>query len=90
MFNDDRSTVFEGVEEVEGTDGAIAVPVKRGDLIVFHGSLVHFSSENNSNKTRHALSLHYVENAAAWNPRNWMRSRLEVFPIYRSPGRGRW
>eukprot|EP01083_Nonionella_stella_P077455 211554_1 len=42
-------------------DGAIPLPVKRGTLVLIHGSLIHFSDPNTSDKPRHAFTVHIIE-----------------------------
>ena len=55
----------------EKTDTAIEV--KKGTLILLHGRLHHYSSENKSNKSRHAYSLHVVDGDAIYPKENWLQ-----------------
>jgi len=60
----------------EGCDQSssyVPLPCPAGTLVVLHGAVVHASRANDSEKTRHALSVHYVEQAAEWSARNWMQ-----------------
>lgn len=47
--------------------------MKAGDMVILHGSNIHYSKENTSPKSRHAYSVHYVEGAEgfAWPEGNW-------------------
>lgn len=71
---------------VRGPDGAVSfdqsagswplqdgVPleVPAGTLVVLHGQLVHWSSENKSEVSRHAYSMHIVDGAAQYTHDNW-------------------
>jgi phytanoyl-CoA hydroxylase len=53
--------------------------VEAGTLVLLHGSLVHASETNSSDRTRHAYALHIASDApdARWAPDNW---------LMRSPG----
>ena len=55
----------------EKTDTAIEV--KKGTLVLLHGRLHHYSSENKSNKSRHAYSLHVVDGEAIYPKENWLQ-----------------
>jgi phytanoyl-CoA hydroxylase len=64
---DDTSTIFNSFLPVE---------VKAGDLVVFCGTLDHFSLPNFSNLPRHTFQLHLVEGPDAgvtWSPKNWLQ-----------------
>ena len=54
----------------------VPVEVKAGDLVVFCGTLDHFSLPNFSDKQRHTFQLHLVEGPNAgitWSPENWLQ-----------------
>ena len=55
----------------EKTDTAIEV--KKGTLVLLHGRLHHYSSENKSNKSRHAYSLHVIDGEAIYLKENWLQ-----------------
>lgn len=47
--------------------------VKKGSLIVLHGNLPHYSTENHSSKSRHAYTLHLIEGDYSYLPGNWLQ-----------------
>lgn len=52
---------------------AIPLEVKVGTLVVLHGRLPHYSEYNHSSKSRHAYSLHIVDNDAQYCQFNWLQ-----------------
>lgn len=48
------------------------MPAKRGDIIVLHGLLPHFSEQNRSSKTRFAYTLHFIDGKAYFPKSNWL------------------
>lgn len=58
-----NSLTFEGEPEVDYYDESafVPLPVDVGDLIVLHGAVVHKSSHNYSDFSRHAYSIHLVK-----------------------------
>ena len=61
----------------ENTDTALEV--KKGTLVLLHGRLPHYSCENNSNKSRHAYTLHVIDGSKSYPKENWLqRPDLEV------------
>lgn len=52
--------------------GSIPLTAKKGTLIFFDGKLVHYSKENTSPYPRPALTLHFVEGDATYDPQNWI------------------
>ncbi|KAG7356063.1 phytanoyl-CoA dioxygenase family protein [Nitzschia inconspicua] len=57
-------------------DSFVPVEVKAGDLVVFCGTLDHFSLPNFSKLPRHTFQLHLVEGPNAqveWSPLNWLQ-----------------
>jgi phytanoyl-CoA hydroxylase len=55
----------------------VALPARKGTVVVLHGLLPHGSAPNTSERSRMAYTLHMVDGAARWHPGNWLR---------RSPG----
>jgi phytanoyl-CoA hydroxylase len=54
----------------------VPVEVKAGDLVVFCGTLDHFSLPNFSEEQRHTFQLHLVEGpnvGIRWSPSNWLQ-----------------
>lgn len=60
--------------------GAVLLEAKAGTVILFHGSLVHWSEQNYSNKSRHAYTLHAYEGELEWSEKNWIQ-RPSHFPF---------
>ena len=61
----------------ENTDTALEV--EKGTLVLLHGRLPHYSCENNSNKSRHAYTLHVIDGNKSYPKENWLqRPDLEV------------
>ncbi|XXQ33933.1 Fe2OG dioxygenase domain-containing protein [Plasmodiophora brassicae] len=62
--------------------GAIAVPVPAGSIVLIHGALVHFSYANRSQRTRHAYTLHVIEQEdTTYSRENWLQ-RPDGKPFY--------
>ncbi|WP_108126036.1 phytanoyl-CoA dioxygenase family protein [Saccharospirillum mangrovi] len=55
------------------TDSGTPMPVKAGDLLVFHGHLPHYSAANRSARSRLALTFHVVDGALPYAPENWLQ-----------------
>ena len=57
------------------TQGPPWVPLeaKKGTMILLHGLLPHWSPSNRSASSRHAYSLHFVDDACRWPDDNWLR-----------------
>ena len=51
----------------------VAIPAKRGTLVVLHGKLPHASAPNRSNRARHAYALHVIDGHARYSPDNWLQ-----------------
>ncbi len=63
-------------------DQAVAVEVPAGSIVVFSDHLPHYSSHNYSDTSRHAFTLHVVEQAARWSDKNWLqRPNLGIFAL---------
>jgi phytanoyl-CoA hydroxylase len=62
------------------SDSAVALEVKAGTLVCFHGLLPHYSAPNRSPVSRHAYTLHATDGAATYSPQNWIQ-RDAAFPV---------
>jgi phytanoyl-CoA hydroxylase len=58
----------------------VPVEVGAGSMVLLHGRLPHASSANRSERSRLAFSLHLVDGAAAYSPRNWLQ-RSAALPL---------
>jgi phytanoyl-CoA hydroxylase len=52
---------------------AVPLEVPRGSVVVFSDYLPHYSSQNRSEYSRQAFSMHFAEAASAWSPSNWLQ-----------------
>eukprot|EP00271_Cylindrocystis_brebissonii_P004610 TRINITY_DN16397_c0_g1_i1.p1 TRINITY_DN16397_c0_g1~~TRINITY_DN16397_c0_g1_i1.p1 ORF type:complete len:292 (-),score=53.39 TRINITY_DN16397_c0_g1_i1:409-1284(-) len=60
----------------------VSVPVKAGTAVLLHGALVHQSYENKSPKSRHAYSVHVIEQKdCEYRSDNWLQRRAEDPPF---------
>ena len=55
------------------TNEALAVEVPAGSIVIFHDHMPHYSSQNHSDHSRHAFTLHVAEQSAEWSDRNWLQ-----------------
>ena len=54
-------------------DQAIPLEVPQGTMVILHGKLPHMSEANRSNRTRHAYTLHLIEEDADYPDWNWLQ-----------------
>jgi len=56
------------------------VPCEPGDLVLIHGSVLHKSERNTSNKTRFAYTFHMIESSplAHYDGKNWLQPTQEM------------
>ena len=70
------------MEEINNTPFPITdtvLEVKKGTLVLLHGRLPHYSSENKSLNSRHAYTLHIIDGTANYPSTNWLqRSNLPL------------
>jgi len=57
----------------EITEEYVPLPMKRGDLVVFSGRLLHASKQNWSAKERHSYQIHMTDMETPWSEYNWMQ-----------------
>lgn len=63
------------------TEG-VAVEVPAGSLVIFNDHMPHYSSQNRSQTSRQAFTMHFSEASANWSAKNWLqRPRLGPFRI---------
>jgi len=55
------------------SDDAIAVEVPLGSMVIFHDHMPHYSSQNLSEHSRHAFTLHAAEKSSSWPSENWLQ-----------------
>jgi phytanoyl-CoA hydroxylase len=70
-------TAFVQLDDTPFPDVRTATPwlpleAKKGTLVLLHGLLPHFSCANRSSRSRHAYSIHFVDDACAYPADNWL------------------
>ncbi|WP_299264713.1 phytanoyl-CoA dioxygenase family protein [uncultured Psychrosphaera sp.] len=56
-------------------DSGKSVEVKAGSLVVFQGSLPHYSAPNRSSKSRQAFTLHVTDGECEYAAENWLQAK---------------
>ncbi len=51
----------------------IAAEAKTGTLVIFHGRAPHMSGPNLSDESRHAYTLHVIDQTCRWPEENWLQ-----------------
>mmetsp|Transcript_10134 Transcript_10134/g.9998 ORF Transcript_10134/g.9998 Transcript_10134/m.9998 type:complete len:166 (+) Transcript_10134:579-1076(+) len=55
-------------------ENEVPLEMKKGSIVLFDGSFVHYSDHNYSNKKRHAFTMHMVETKdTVWSKDNWLQ-----------------
>jgi phytanoyl-CoA hydroxylase len=57
--------------------GAVPLEVSPGSIVLLHGSFLHYSKPNTSDKQRHAYTLHIVEKNYKYSEDNWIRRQKD-------------
>jgi phytanoyl-CoA hydroxylase len=71
---DSGGTRFEVFDASEWpTDGLVPLEVRKGALVVLNGLLPHMSRANRSPKSRHAYTLHVIEERCRYPADNWLQ-----------------
>jgi len=52
-------------------DDFVQVEVEAGSLVLIHGSVVHKSEANRSERSRYAYTFHIIEGNAEYDTLNW-------------------
>lgn len=55
------------------TKDAIPIELNAGSMVIFHERMPHYSSQNRSQQSRHAFTLHVAEAASSWSADNWLQ-----------------
>ncbi|HLF30352.1 MAG TPA: phytanoyl-CoA dioxygenase family protein [Xanthomonadales bacterium] len=65
-----------------GEEEAVAVEVPAGSLVIFHDHMPHYSSQNRSDHSRHAFTMHFADASSHWHEKNWLqRPRLGAYRV---------
>lgn len=74
FIRENNTTKLEKYDETPWElDKMIPLEVPRGSLIVLHSLLPHMSKENVSSHSRHAYTLHVMENGIDYPSTNWLQ-----------------
>ncbi|RAL38015.1 hypothetical protein DM860_000709 [Cuscuta australis] len=85
FIRDENGVHFDKPPPLYDQKDFVPIEVKAGTLIVIHGDLIHQSFENESEKSRHAYSVHVVDtDGCKWSEDNWIRRKTDPEPIYNS------
>jgi len=67
-------TTFEGEVPSQKQEEFVAVPVKKGTLVLINGEVVHKSGENVSERSRNIYTFHlYDAGTSEWSKDNWLQ-----------------
>lgn len=78
-----RNGTLSKLDDTPWTNGeAVAMEVPAGSVVFFNDRMPHYSSQNLSDKSRHAFTLHVTEADANWAEKNWLqRPKLGTFEL---------
>lgn len=76
-------TAYDGGIPCTSSDEYVAVPVKKGSLVLIHGEVVHKSGANLSDRSRNIYTFHlYDAGTSAWSEDNWLQPTEDLpFPF---------
>ena len=64
----------EGTNEFPSDSEFVPVPVKKGSLVLIHGTVVHKSEPNTSDRSRHIFTFHLFDSGVSkWSEKNWLQ-----------------
>jgi len=76
-----KGTVTEVLDETPFKEAQkVPLEVKKGSLLAFGGLFPHMSCANRSDKSRHAFTLHVIDESADYPADNWLR-RPDSLPL---------
>ena len=77
----DGKMTFRTLDDTPWPDGAtVPVEARAGTLVIFHGRAPHLSGPNRSAKSRHAYTLHVIDQSSRYPEENWLQ-RSTDFPL---------
>lgn len=84
--NSKELIIYDKPEPHYSANNFMAVPVKKGSLIILDGQVVHYSKPNKSDASRHAYTFHVIETKnVIYSKDNWLQPSGSGFPlIYRN------
>jgi phytanoyl-CoA hydroxylase len=60
-------------DEPYPSEGEVALPARKGTLILLHGLLPHRSDANRSDRPRDAYTVHVIDGTATYPPDSWLQ-----------------
>jgi len=71
---DDGKMTYKTLDDTPWPEGAtVAAEAKAGTLVIFDGRAPHLSGPNLSDKSRHAYTLHVIDNQSHYPAENWLQ-----------------
>ena len=65
-----------------GEAEAVAMEMKAGSIVFFNDRMPHYSSQNTSDRSRQAFTLHFTNAGSNWSDLNWLQRRsLQPFVL---------
>ena len=58
-----------------GESEGVALEVPAGSIVVFNDHMPHYSSQNFSDVSRQAFTIHVTDSDSIWSDRNWLQRR---------------
>jgi phytanoyl-CoA hydroxylase len=78
LITEDHATTLKILDHTPfNLSNAVPLEVAAGTLIVLHGRLPHYSEYNHSTVSRHAYSLHVIDDVAEYPASNWLQDNAE-------------
>jgi phytanoyl-CoA hydroxylase len=82
VLPDSRTGVLRSTDDTPwpNESQALAVEVPAGSIVFFSDHMPHYSSQNRSDVSRQAFTMHLTEHGSKWSDRNWLqRTNLPPF-----------
>lgn len=71
-----------GIVNVPGDEEVVAIPLRPGDALVFHGEIQHFTPANLTNYRRRSIQYHYASSRTSWlgpdNDRSYFDPEVQI------------
>lgn len=80
IYRVDQRSGEAGLESLDdtpwhGDEVGVPLEVPAGSLVIFHDRMPHYSSQNFSDHSRHAFTVHVAEKGAKWSDENWLQRK---------------
>ena len=79
-YRDDAGDIVNEIVDDRPFDMSLALPAEApaGTLVVFNGRAPHYSGPNTSEKSRHAYTLHAIDQTCHYPASNWLQRSAEL------------